>query len=184
MVQSEMSAVAALPATDVALPALIAGAGERAAWRFLELLTHGLALLLAGSSCLSPLPGQETRAPAPESANSLRGKAEQGNALAQAKLGLMYENGDGVPQDYAEAVRWYHKAADQGNAYAQCSLGFMYENGQGVPQDYAEAVRWFRKAADQGNANAQCSLGLIYYYGQGVPQDYAEAVRWFRKEIG
>lgn len=44
--------------------------------------------------------------------------AEQGYALAQGNLGLMYENGQGVAQDYQEAVRWYRLAAEQGNAGA------------------------------------------------------------------
>jgi hypothetical protein len=55
----------------------------------------------------------------------------------------MYYNGKGVPQDYAEAARWYRKAADQGNADAQNNLGVMYGNGQGVPQDYVRAHMWF-----------------------------------------
>jgi len=81
--------------------------------------------------------------------------ADQGNAGAQFNLGLMYANGQGVPQDYAEAIRWYRKAADRGAASAQFNLGLMYANGQGVPQDYAEAVRWYRKAADQIIAERQ-----------------------------
>ncbi len=40
--------------------------------------------------------------------------AEQGDASAQHNLGLMYNNGLGVAQDYAEAVRWYRKAVEQG----------------------------------------------------------------------
>ncbi len=32
--------------------------------------------------------------------------AEQGNAKAQFFLGIMYDKGKGVPQDYAEAVGW------------------------------------------------------------------------------
>ncbi len=67
----------------------------------------------------------------------------------------MYDNGQGVPQDYAEAVKWYRMAAEQGDAKAQSNLGFMYDNGQGVPQDYAEAAKWFRLAAEQGDADAQ-----------------------------
>ena len=93
----------------------------------------------------------------------------------------MYDNGQGVPQDYAAAVSWYRKAADQGDADAQYNLGVMYDNGQGVPQDYAAAVSWYRKAADQGDADAQYNLGVMYDNGQGVPQDYAAAVSWYRK---
>src|SRR5258708_34225129 len=80
--------------------------------------------------------------------------------MAQSDLGFRYFKGQGVPQDYAEAVRWYRKAAEKGDAKAQYGLGFMYREGQGVPQDYAEAVRWYRKAADQGDAKAQRALGF------------------------
>jgi TPR repeat protein len=62
--------------------------------------------------------------------------------LAQYNLGLMYGKGWGVPQDYAEAAKWYRRAAEQGYAKAQYNLGVMYYNGEGVPQDYAEAVKW------------------------------------------
>jgi TPR repeat protein len=68
--------------------------------------------------------------------------------------GGMYEQGRGVPQDYAEAVRWYRKAADQGWTRAQVNLGVMYEQGQGVPQDYALAHMWYNLAAAQGNKDA------------------------------
>lgn len=106
--------------------------------------------------------------------------AEQGHAIAQYNLGLLYDNGRGVPQIHAEAARWYRKAAVQGNASAQNNLGFMYFTGQGVPQNHAEAVRWYRKAAVQGLAQAQNNLGAMYEMGRGVPQDQATAVKWYR----
>jgi TPR repeat protein len=105
--------------------------------------------------------------------------AEQGNAGAQRNLGFAYELGQGVPQDYGEAVKWFHKAAAQGLASARDALGTMYANGQGVPQDDKEAVIWFRKAADQGHSNGQLNLGLMYEAGRGVPQDYVLAHFWF-----
>jgi TPR repeat protein len=62
----------------------------------------------------------------------------------------MYENGHGVPQNYAAAAAWYRKAADQGNALAQLNLGIMYYEGKGVPQNYVQAYLWFNlSAADQ-----------------------------------
>ena len=76
--------------------------------------------------------------------------AEQGNAYAQHNLGIMYENGQGVPQDYAEAVKWYRKAAEKGYATAQYNLGLMYGKGQGVPQDYVQAHLWFSLSAAKG----------------------------------
>ena len=92
----------------------------------------------------------------------------------------MYANGEGVPQDYGEGVRWYRLAADQGFASAQYNLSGMYLNGRGVPQDDGEAVRWHRLAADQGHASAQVSLGSMYASGEGVPQDDGEALHWYR----
>ena len=89
----------------------------------------------------------------------LLASAEKGDALAQLILGVMYANGEGVPKDDAEAVRWYRLAADQGDARAQLELGLMYANERGVLKDDAEAVRWYRLAADQGNATAQFNLG-------------------------
>ena len=80
--------------------------------------------------------------------------AESDNALAQTNLGLMYYNGQGVPQDYAEAMKWYRLAADQGDALAQTNLGLMYYKGKGVPPDYAEAYLWSLVAAASGYAVA------------------------------
>jgi TPR repeat protein len=111
----------------------------------------------------------------------LRPLADQGHAFAQAILGFMSANGQGVQQDYAAAVRWYQKAADQGYAGAQFELGRMYASGRGVPQDEAQAAKWLKKAADQGYADAQLNLGTMYERGRGVPQDYAAAMRWYRK---
>jgi TPR repeat protein len=107
-----------------------------------------------------------------------RQQAEQGAADAQNTLGLMYYNGEGVPQDYEESVRWYRLAADQGLAAAQFNLGVMYDRGRGVLQDYVEAVRWYRLAVDRGLAAAQYNLGFMYDRGRGVPLDYVEALKW------
>jgi TPR repeat protein len=54
-----------------------------------------------------------------------------GDAAAQFNLGVMYENGEGAPQDYAAALTWYRSAADQGHAGAHCNLGVFYEQGLG-----------------------------------------------------
>ncbi len=105
--------------------------------------------------------------------------AAQGDAEAQTNLGVMYANGEGVPQNDAEAVKWSRLAAAQGYAIAQYNLGVMYANGAGVSQNYAEAVHWYRLAAEQGHAIAQYNLGVMYANGRGVPQNYARAYLWF-----
>jgi len=109
----------------------------------------------------------------------IRSEAEKGNSEMQLKLGNMCYEGEGVPQDYSEAFKWYLEAAKQGNATAQKDVGFMYCNGEGISQDYSEALKWFRKAAEQGNAKAQVNLGFLYCKGKGVPQDYSEALKWY-----
>ena len=83
--------------------------------------------------------------------DALRARAEQGDASAQHNLGVMHDYGQGVPQDDAEAARWYRLAADQGLALAQVNLGVRYENGRGVPQDYIEAHMWFNLAVAQSS---------------------------------
>ena len=110
-----------------------------------------------------------------------RKAAAQGDANAQYNLGVMYDNGDGVTQDYQTALKWYRKAAAQGDATAQYALGVMYDNGNGVTQDYQKALEWYRKAAAQGDAKAQYNLGVMYNNGNGVTQDYQTALKWYRK---
>jgi uncharacterized protein len=111
--------------------------------------------------------------------SACRHLANKGNAGAQFNLGLMYDTGQGVPQNYAEAAKWYRRSATQGDADAQLNLGLMYNEGHGVAQNYAEAAKWFRMTAAQGQADAQYSLGALYAKGQGIPQDYVQAHVWF-----
>ena len=110
-----------------------------------------------------------------EALNLFRVAAEQGNSDARLILGLVYANGDGVPEDYAEAVKWFRLAAEQGHAMAQYNLGLGYANGKGVPENDAEAVKWYRLAAEQGNVAALSALGFMYYAGEGVPENYTIA---------
>ncbi len=96
--------------------------------------------------------------------------AEQGSAEAQNALGVLYDNGEGVPQDHARAIAWYRKAARKGNADAENNLGMMYANGLGVPQDYAKAAMWYRKAAARGNGEAKVNLGVMRLMGR-IPDE-------------
>lgn len=108
----------------------------------------------------------------------LRPLAEKGLPEAQALLGAMYAQGRGMPQDPAEAIKWFRKGIAQDNHWAQHNLGYMYSQGYGVPQNYFEAAKWFRKAAKQGNADSQSNLGAMYLTGSGVPQDFELSYIW------
>jgi hypothetical protein len=107
-------------------------------------------------------------------------RAESGDPRAQFVVGYVYATGEDVPQDQAEAARWYRLAAEQGHANAQLNLGIRYATGEGVPEDDAEAVRWYRLAAEQALPEARVNLGYMYAIGEGVSEDHAEAARWYR----
>lgn len=107
--------------------------------------------------------------------------AEQGDVKSQSHLGYLYYVGEGVPQDYSQAVKWYDKAAAQGDRDAQYNLAVAYAFGEGIKQDLGKAATWYRRAAEQSHKIAQYSLGLSYIYGEGVPQDSKQAAFWFEK---
>ena len=112
--------------------------------------------------------------------------AEQGDARVQFILGMAYRIGDegefgidGVPQDDAEAVRWFRLAAEQGHEFVQQDLGSIHENGRGVPKDYVLAYMWSNLAAAQGNIPA--GLRRDRLEEQMTPEQIAEAQRMSRE---
>ena len=107
----------------------------------------------------------------------LRERAMQGDAAAQTGLAYLYEQGQGVPRDYAEAFRWYLKAAEKGDAIAQFNVGLLHFNGRGTKQDKTSGIIWIRKAAEQGPPRAQ-TLAAATYATSG---DYAKALDLYRK---
>ncbi len=107
--------------------------------------------------------------------------ADQNYAPAQSSLGSLYSNGEGIPQDYAQAVTLFRKSANQGFLGGQYNLGLAYMKGLGVERDYVKAAEWFKKAAEQGLADAQYNLGVFYETGVGVPQNHAQALDWYHK---
>lgn len=110
--------------------------------------------------------------------------AEEGEVAAQSCLGLFYSYGEGVEQDWDEAIKWFEKAAKQGDAEAQYQLGEFYFDvfdSLKKPKTNRTAVKWFRKAAEQGHKYAQEMLGDAYYWGKGVKQNYKESFVWYMK---
>jgi TPR repeat protein len=135
-----------------------------------------VALLLSASSAIAG--GCEvSRYDGASGLRLCRSLAEQGDAIAQFDLALLYARGSGVQQDYAEAVKWYRKSAEQGYVIASVMLGDMYNVGRDVPHDSAEAAKWYLKAAEQGATNVQADLASLYEQGQ----NYAEAAMWYRE---
>ena len=90
-----------------------------------------------------------------EAIKCFREAAEQGLAISQYNLGVLYQYGEGVEKDETRAVDWYRKAAEQGHAKAQYNLAICYGKALGVPENYAEFKKWLRRAAEQGHELAQ-----------------------------
>ena len=108
-----------------------------------------------------------------------RASGEAGDVRSQYRLGRLYEDGRGTPQDTIEAMNWYERAAKQGHAQAMMRLAFLLQYNPGQEPDHAEAVRWYREAAEAGLPEAQHNLANAYMEGRGVERAPEEAVHWY-----
>lgn len=125
-----------------------------------------------------------------DQATAIRTLAEQGDAEAQFALGTMYRDGQGVEQDYAEALRWWNSAADLGLADAQFALGNIYAGGAGIPQDDVLAYKWYDIVASRSEEDwlhAIAGSNRDALAARMSPEDIAKAqqlvVEW-RAKVG
>ena len=107
--------------------------------------------------------------------------AEAGAEVAQNVIGNMYCDGEGVKQDFKEAVKWYHKAAVQGDAAAQANLGIMYATGEGVLEDDVTAYAWWNIAAANGGESGK--KNKLRIAKKMTPDQIAEAQKLSREMI-
>lgn len=112
----------------------------------------------------------------------LRHEALNGDANAQLDLGLDYEYGTSVNQNYVESEKWYQLAAESGNPIAENNLGrfFQYGLGTDTVPDYYQAETFYKESAKQGFPPAQSNLGYMYECGLGVETNIDAAVTWYR----
>jgi localization factor PodJL len=115
----------------------------------------------------------------PDGVKFLTQAAEKGQAVAQYRLGTLYERGQGIPADTAKAAHWYEMAANQGNRKAMHNLAVSYASGAAGKKNMAEAGRWFAKAAALGLSDSQFNLAVLYERGDGVPQSLLDAFKWY-----
>ncbi len=92
----------------------------------------------------------------------LLAEAERGSPVAQTYIGHMYQNGLGVPRNYAVAAGWLNQAAEQGAPTAQFLLGLLFDKGYGVPQDWVQAEVWLNLAASQANGGGSETIGRAF----------------------
>jgi len=105
--------------------------------------------------------------------------AEKGQAVAQYRLGTLYERGQGVTADPAKAMHWYELSANQDNRKAMHNLAVAYASGPPGKRNMTEAARWFAKAAALGLSDSQFNLAVLYERGDGVPQSLVDAYKWY-----
>ena len=114
--------------------------------------------------------------------------ANEGNPLAQLRLGDLYFHGKGVSEDENKAIYWWKKSAASGNAEAMYQIAHAYLFGNTAAKSVAdpdrEAATWYFQAASAGHAEAAYTLGLLFIAGKGVVEDRNEAIRWFRVAAG
>jgi len=118
-----------------------------------------------------------------------RKAADQGDTVAQRKLGELYDETEGQLQFAETWLDWYRMAAEQGDVIAQLTLGKAYTDGKygrrSATPDIDEAIYWFRKAADQGNTPAKLILGTtlvaMHYSGDRDADAMTEGAGWIGK---
>ena len=97
-----------------------------------------------------------------EEFKQLVNEAEQGHVIAQFNLGNMYYQGEGVPKNYTEAMKWYKKAAEQEHAIAQLNIGLIYDKGHiGIPKNNIKAYIWYSFASEHGIEEAKSNFTSI-----------------------
>ena len=111
--------------------------------------------------------------------NFLQGQAVYN--MTEFDLGLQYEKGDGVHQNYAMAAYWFRRAAERGEAPAQAKLGHIYEKGLSVPQNNILAHMWLNLAALQGTEDAKSRRDIVAQ--RMTPAQIAEAERLAREWV-
>lgn len=94
---------------------------------------------------------------------------------ATCDLGLLYERGQGVQQDFQKAKEWYEKAVMKGSVVAKRLLGNLYLMGNGVEKDYQKAYELFNEAFDNGDNESRALIAKMYYYGYYVEKSPSKA---------
>lgn len=105
--------------------------------------------------------------------------AQDGDARAQYRLGMMYEQGLGTDPDTKIAANWYAQAAEQESPEGLAALSALHLKGAGVIQNFKESIRLNQQAAALGYAPAQYGLGVAYANGVGTFRDPVKAHMWF-----
>jgi uncharacterized protein len=100
----------------------------------------------------------------------------KGSAKSCTAAGRMYAKGEGVTQNFTQAVSFLQRACDAGEPRGCSSLGTSYARGDGVAQDLARAAALYSRACDAGEAHGCAGLGIFYQNGTAVSRDPTRAI--------
>ena len=87
--------------------------------------------------------------------------AEEGDAIAQNSLGVLFQKGQGVEKNYSESYKWFKKSAEDGYTPAQVSLGYVYDQGMGLNRNKVKAFMWWKIASLHGDNDAKTLLQIL-----------------------
>lgn len=126
------------------------------------------------------LQGQLHESPA-RAAQAVLAMAAASAVEAQALLGQILLDGQGIEQDRALALRWFTIAAGKGHLMAINMLGRCHEHGWGCAPDLTQAARYYRQCAERGLDWGLYNLGNLLATGRGVEQNEAAAVACYQR---
>jgi TPR repeat protein len=106
--------------------------------------------------------------------------AENGSAVAQHMMGVLYVQGKGVLKDEKEAYKWWEKSALNNHPPSQYNIGMAYFRGKYHYKDTSLAEKWLAKAAKRGHPSAQLNLGNMYIDGDVVDKDLSKAKTYIK----
>ncbi len=96
---------------------------------------------------------------------------------AMYRIGMLYLEGQGVPQNTETAIKWLELGAKGGAGWASETLTDLYRSGKATKKNTARALELLNNEADRGSHEAHRDLGLMYYYGEEVGRDFALAFK-------
>jgi TPR repeat protein len=162
------------------------GKTDSISFRWLRMpLTVSLLLLAAFSLSAFPASSAQTVdpqtgavcEPQPTGIETVRRKAEAGNASAEYQLGRSMLSRRPTDSEFALASPWFQRSAEQGYAPAEYMYGQVFRTGRW--KDHKQLVYWWTKAAEKGEVRAQLWLGVFYEQGRyGIEHDYYKAFKW------
>jgi len=107
--------------------------------------------------------------------------ATLGNVECMEKVGLCYQKGQGVDQDYTEALKWYEKACEYDSPLAFHQMGAAYDTNGIANLDYQKALEYYQRGYELGNMMCASSLAILYQEGRGVEKNDEIAVQYLQE---